>query len=392
MGTCVITYFSRGHTLYVVDYQEKGGIHLSTNQYLSAEELGIQNHICLLPYGNNSENEIINWSAQDLQPYQSYLVNGTIKDTMFKGLIFNPISGRENHYISPMYADFGVAADKKDWKLALKSLFLTNYNFDAAASNTENGKTIDIWVTLPYPILTQTKFGKIDDGTLNFNDEKDRFVAIEWWVNKFLEKWEKAKHLHEKLTFRGFVWPRASIDGRDESLAKKVTALIRKKGLLSLWLQQYGSTGCVEWKAFGFDASCAHPNYYGKTGPDYTWITNTTVFAKHFHLGIQIPFGKGILFKENHLLDYLNFGVYNEYMNKSLLVFQFPNQTMRDIYENHTTEYNYLYSFIKNSYQPVYPTAAFHNKSKYYKQSHNYFKKSYIFIKLLRNNLYTSPR
>ncbi|MBO0961862.1 DUF4855 domain-containing protein [Neobacillus sp. MM2021_6] len=332
---------------------------MSTNQYMSAEELGIQNHLCLLPYGEESENGITNWTAEDLRPYQSYLVNGVAIDSMFGGLIFNPISGRKNHYIYPMYTDFGELAEKEDWKLTLKSLFMDDYNLDAAAGNTVDGKKTDIWVTMPYPVLTQTKFGKVEGEKINFKIEEHRFLAMSWWIEKFLSKWKKSKHLQTKLTFQGFVWPRASIDSRDESLVKKVTAFIRQKGLRSLWLQQYGSTGCVEWKEFGFDAACTHPNFYGKIGPDFKWIANSTVFAQHFQVGMQISYGKGILFKENHLLDYLNYGVYNDYMNKSLLVFQFPNQTMRDIYENHPTEYVYLYSFIKKAYAPIYPTAAF---------------------------------
>ncbi|WP_428910836.1 DUF4855 domain-containing protein [Niallia sp. Krafla_26] len=332
---------------------------MSTNQFMTAEEIGVQNHICLLPCGEESGSAIINWSVTDLKPYQSYLVNEEVVDTMFRGLIFNPISGRTNHFIHPMYAHFGATAEKKDWEIALKRLFLDNYNFDAAAINTEEGKKTDLWVTIPYPILTQTKFGKVKDEWLNFNVEEDRFTAVKWWVKKFLKKWEKAEHLHEKLTFKGFVWPRASIDGRDEIFVKRMTAFIREKDLLSLWLQQYGSTGCVEWKEFGFDAACTHPNYYGATGPDFKWISNASAFARHFHLGMQIPFGKGILFKENHLLDYLNYGIYNEYMDKSLLVFQFPNQTMGEIYKNQRTEYDFIYSFIKKSYTPIYPTAAF---------------------------------
>ncbi|WML29394.1 DUF4855 domain-containing protein [Neobacillus sp. OS1-32] len=146
---------------------------------------------------------------------------------------------------------------------------------------------------------------------------------------------------------------------KNENLVQKMTTYIRQKGLLSLWLQQYGSVGCVEWKKFGFDATCTHPNFYGTTGPDFPWIANSTVFAQYFRIGMQITFGKGLMYKENHLLDYLNYGIYNEYMTKSLLVFQFPNQTMREIYQNHPNEYTYLYSFIKKVYSPVYPTAAF---------------------------------
>src|SRR5690606_11228693 len=232
-------------------------------------------------------------------------------------------------------------------------------NFEAVANNTVAGKQTDIWVTLPYPILTQENFGSIDGKELNFKNDDDRFSAVQWWISKFLSKWAESIHLHNKLLFRGFVWPRASIAVQDENIVKRITAYIREKGYLSLWLQQYGSTGCVEWKNFGFDAACTHPNDDGNVAPDYTWIPNATVFARHYHLGMQITFGKGALFKDGHLLDYLNFGYFNEYMKKSLLVYQFPNQTMQDIYQNNLTEYIYLYSFIKQTYSPVYPTAAF---------------------------------
>ncbi|WP_189655142.1 DUF4855 domain-containing protein [Bacillus sp. HNG] len=332
---------------------------MTTNEYMSAEELGVQNHICLLEYGKENRNGVKNWTTEDLKPYLKYLVNDEAVDTLFNGIIFNPISGRDNHYIFPMYTDFGNLPQKKDWKLALKWLFKSNHNLDAVSKNTAQGKKTDIWVTMPYPYTNQTNFGELDDRSLNFNNEEDRVRAIQWWISKFLSKWNDATYLHEKLAFKGFVWQRASIPEQDENLVKRVTSFIHEKGLLSLWLQQYGSTGCINWKEFGFDAACTHPNYYGETGPDYTWIPNTTVFAKYYHTGIQIPFGKGILFKEGHLLDYLNFGYFNEYMHNSLLVFQFPNQTMREIYENHLTEYIYLYSFIKKTYKPVYPTAAF---------------------------------
>ncbi|MCH1626255.1 DUF4855 domain-containing protein [Ferdinandcohnia quinoae] len=332
---------------------------MSTNEYMSAEEIGVQNHICLLPYGEDNETGIKNWTAEDLKPYQSYLMNGEAVDTMFNGFIFNQISGRKDHFLYPMYSDFGLLAEKRDWRISLKRLFFKGFNFDAIARNTKKGKKTDIWVTMPYPNLTQTKFGKVNGEILNFKEENSRLKAIKWWIKKFLNKWDNAQHLHEKLDFKGFVWPRASIDGNDEIFVKKVNAYVHENDLLSLWLQQYGSTGCVEWKEFGFDASCTNPNFYGKTGPDFKWIANATVFSRHYHTGFQILLGKGVLFKENHLFDYLNYGVYNEYMNKSLLVYQFPNQTLRHIYENHLNEYNSLYSFIQKTYTPVYPTAAF---------------------------------
>lgn len=332
---------------------------MSENKYMTASEIGVQNHIVVLPCGEDSESGVTTWTKEALLPYQSYLEYGHVVDRLFKGLIFNSVSGRENHFLNPMYADFGNLAEKKDWDMALRRLFSKDCNFDAAAFNTHHGTKTDIWVTLPYPMQTQTEFGKVKDHDLNFRVEQYRFSALKWWIKKFLKKWERSSHLHEKLSFKGFVWPRASIDSGDEDLVQKVTAYIRNNGLLSLWLQQYGSAGCIKWKEYGFDASCTHPNFYGKTWPDYTWIPNTTVFAKYYHVGMQIVFGKGVLYQDNHLQDYLNYGVYNEYMNDSLLVYQFPNQKMQDIYINNPQDYKRLYSFIKGAYQPVYPTAAF---------------------------------
>ncbi|MBS4172214.1 DUF4855 domain-containing protein [Bacillus sp. FJAT-49736] len=327
--------------------------------YITAEELGIQNHICVLPYGENTKNRKALWSTTDLKPYQSYLIDGRTYDRLFQGFIFNPINGREDHYIYPTFANFGELADKEDWKIALLRLFENKYNLDALARNTKSGFKTDVWITLPYPNSLQEHFGSVNGRNLNFKNENDREEAIKWWVSRFQKMWNQAAILHESLIFRGFVWQRTSISNNDIELVKKVNAYIHSNGYLSLWLQQYGSCGCPDWKEFGFDASCTHPNFYGNTDHDFSWIANSTVFANHYRLGMQIVFGKGELFKDRHLYDHLNYGIYNDYMRSSLLVYQFPNQTMAEIYQNHPDQYIALYSFIKKTYKPVYPTAAF---------------------------------
>src|SRR5690606_2924119 len=161
---------------------------------------------------------IKNWTAEDLKPYQSYLVNGVALDTLFNGFIFNPIMRRKGHYLYQKYADFGTLPQKKDCKIVLNRLFKMNHNFEAVANNTVAGKQTDIWVTLPYPILTQENFGSIDGKELNFKNDDDRFSAVQWWISKFLSKWAESIHLHNKLLFRGFVWPRASIAVQDENI------------------------------------------------------------------------------------------------------------------------------------------------------------------------------
>lgn len=319
--------------------------------FLSADDLGIQNHLCLLPYGDESENTT--WTSENIKPYLHYLENGVEVGRMFNGLIFQAISGRTKHYLYPMYAYLGETAEKEDWKLAIERLFDEEVNFNAVALNTAAGETTDIWVTLPYPMLTQTTFGKKKGKMLNFSMEEDRYRALKWWIDKFLKQWDKATHLHEKLNFRGFVWPRASIDEIDGKLVRKINAYIRLNGYMSFWLQQYGSAGCIKWRWFGFDAACSHPNFYGVMGPDHKWINSTAIFAKCYDLGIQITAGRGTMFKDKQLLDYLDYGYYTGYMKESLLVYQFPFQTIQELITQHPDEYALLHSFINKTYKPT---------------------------------------
>ena len=319
--------------------------------FLTADELEIQNHLCLLPYGEESENPT--WTSESLKPYLHYLENGVEVGRMFNGLIFQAISGRKDHYLYPMYAYLGQAAKKRDWRLAITRLFQSEVNFDAVARNTADGDTTDIWVTLPYPMRMQSNFGKVKNKDLNFSNEKDRFKALKWWVRKFIKNWKKAPHLHGKLNFRGFVWPRASIDAIDAKLARKINSFIRIKEYMTFWLQQYGSAGCIKWQWLGFAASCAHPNYYGVIGPDHKWINSTTIFAQHYKMGIQITAGKGAMYKDKLLLDYLDYGYYTGYMEKGLLVYQFPFQTLQELIDQHPDEYALLHSFINKSYKPA---------------------------------------
>lgn len=324
-----------------------------TDDYLSPNSLNIKNHLAMIPYGYFADYNIKNWTTIDLAPYASYLLEGNSIDTMFGGLIFNPISTRANHFIYPLYATFGDLANKVDWELALDYLFQKNMNLHAAALN---NRQLDIWIVLPYPPSLQNNFGIINNISLNFEQENDRFIALMWWITSFLERWKKESHLHPTLTFRGFTWQRDVINHEDISLVKRVNDYIHSQNLLSMWLPNYGSHGVLDWKSLGFNTTCINPNYYGNTDPDYKWINYTAKFAKSYNAGIQIYFGKGFIFNDVHLLDYLNLGLpqHNNYMNDCLIVYNFPNQNLKTVYEEDLVSYIRIYSFIKGIYAKVF--------------------------------------
>jgi len=323
-----------------------------SHNFLSADKLCIQNHLAVLPCGDIAEHKIMNWTIEDLKPYASYMLEGKGIDTMFGGLIFNTISSRENRYIYPLYASFGELADKTDWQLAIDNLFKRNANFHAAALT---NRKLDIWVTIPYPLNLQSNFGTINMSSLNFEYDSDRLLALKWWVDTFIKRWEKEKQLYDTLKFRGFVWQKDSIADQDLTIVKGINQFIHEHNYLTMWLPNYGSSNVNDWEALGFNLVTINPNYYGNTNHDYRWINNAAAFGKFYHTGIQIYYGKGNIFNETHFTDYLNLGLpqYNDYMKDCLLVCQFPNQHLKDVYENRVVDYIRLYSFIKGIYSKV---------------------------------------
>ena len=321
-------------------------------KYLSPNQLNIKNHLAMLPCGDLTNNAIDNWTPTDLAPYISYILQGKSIDTMFGGLIFNPISTRKNRFIYPLYATFGKLANIEDWHLAIDNLFTKNLNLHAASLNK---RLLDIWVSLPYPLPMQNSFGTINNSNLNFEHENDRLIAVKWWIDSFLNRFRKDSELQPYLTFRGFVWQRDAISHQDIKLVERVNSYIHESNLLSLWLPNYGSSNVIDWQKLGFNAICLNSNYYGNTHYDYKWINNACAFAKYYHTGMQIYNGTGSIFNDTHLMDYLNLGLsqYNNYMNDCLLVYQFPNQTLKGIYENSLVDYIRLYSFVKGIYSKV---------------------------------------
>lgn len=326
----------------------------STDGYLAPDAFDVQNHIAIIPCGGLSENSTLKWTRDQLQYYASYIVEGKPIDRMFGGVIFNGIQMRDKSFIHPLFVGFGKPSRKRDWQLWIETLFAKNANLHALYDAAGDYK-LDVWVTIPYPHTSQRDFGEVRDEDLDFRKEADRIRAIRWWLDRFLQRWKSETKLHDKLTFRGFVWQREAIDEADAELVKKVNGMIHRRSCLSMWLPNYGSSGVINWRDFGFDMAILNSNYYGNTAYDHTWINNTCTFAKYYNNGIQINYGKGLIYNDTHLLDYLNLGLpeHNNYMTNSMLVYQFPNQSLDVVYRDKFVDYVRLYTFIKGLYQRV---------------------------------------
>jgi len=325
---------------------------ISEEGYLAPDAYDVRNHLCVIPCGGLAENSRLHWTTDQLRYYTSYILEDRPIDRMFGGFIFNGIQMREGSFIHPLFVGFGKPSRKRDWLLWIDTLFAPDANLNALYDVAGDHK-LDVWVSIPYPHMSQSEFGEVRDDDLDFHKEVDRVRAVRWWLDRFLKRWRDETRLHDKLNFRGFVWQREAIDANDESLIRKVNSLVHKRNSLSMWLPNYGSKGVLDWQDYGFDMAILNSNYYGNTSYDYTWINNTCAFAKHYHTGIQINFGQGLIYNDTHHLDYLNLGLpdKNNYMKNSLLVYQFPNQAVDIIHRDKFIDYVRLYMFIKGLYE-----------------------------------------
>ncbi len=300
---------------------------------------------------------ISHWTPSELRYYVSYYADGNPIDKMFNGFIFNGLSVRKGRYLYPMYAGFGEPADCTDWIEWINSLFAPAQNLHALFLVATHS-LLDVWISIPYPYLNQKNFGKVNKKSLNFENDDDRFSAVSWWIDKFIERWKKESDLSQRLNFRGFLWQRESVYDYDEKLVQLTNEYVKSKGYYRMWLPFYGSSGCLKIRELDFDVVALHSNYYGNTSYDRQWINHTSAFAQFYNTGIQIIFGKGVIYNDTHLLDYLALGLpeHNNYMTQSFLVYQFPNQTLKEIYENRYVDYIRLYMYTKGLYsKQLYP-------------------------------------
>ncbi|WP_276507948.1 DUF4855 domain-containing protein, partial [Paenibacillus thermotolerans] len=321
--------------------------------YLSPSAFSIQNHVVVLPCGGLSAQDVLLWTETDLEKYVSYFSKALAVDRMFGGFVFHGLSVGKDRFLHPLFVGFGEPSNKNDWLRWIESLFAPNANLYSLFEivRRHGCPSLDIWVSIPYPHPSQSSFGIVGGSNLDFGSEEHRYQAVVWWIEQFIRCWKTDYRLEENLNFRGFLWQREAVDGIDESLVKRVNQYIKSKGFYSMWLPNFGSYGYNKCNELGFDITAMGSNYYGNTPCDYNWIHHACKFARVHHTGLQITYGKGLIYSEHHLSDYLNVMLLNKAIQDCFFVYELPNQTMNDIYRENNLDYKRLYSFIKGTYK-----------------------------------------
>jgi hypothetical protein len=321
-------------------------------KYLSGHELGIEDQIVVLPCGGQEV-----WTELLLKPALEFtLRDGSSFDRMFRSFIFMCVA-IDTASMHPLAHPFGEAAGQDAWKSWIEELYTPGRNLEALWN--ASSEPVDVWVSLPYPHRGQLHFGDVNGKTLNFADDGDRLEALKWWMDTFLQRWEQSPQLHNKLIFRGFVWLREVIlPEEDAQLVTRVNEEIHARNRLALWLPNYGSHAFWEWRQFGFDVAAVNANYYGKGPYAREWVEWTSMGARTYNMGMQIPCGRGLLYGDTHLIDYFNLGLpeYCGYIMDAVIVYRFTDYSIHIMYKEDFESYRRLYTFVRGIYRKTYYT------------------------------------
>lgn len=191
----------------------------------------------------------------------------------------------------------------------------------------------NIVVSVPYPVINQCSYGRIDGRNLNFSvlgqnltkATADRYTACRWFMDEFLAKWENANI--DNLNFIGFYWPFETVyrgwEVDDHWLLKELHKYVLSRGKKMFWIPFWASYNVHlldDYQSYYFDAAFMQPNYLfykkikGLKEAAEAARERNAGFEMEYYMTLNEPTRVG---SERHkrFREYLNGGVELGYMN-----------------------------------------------------------------------------
>lgn len=227
----------------------------------------------------------------------------------------------------------------------------------------------NVVVTIPYPGINQCNFGKVNGKELNFSvlgqnlteATEDRLTACKWFVDEFLDRWEKENI--KNINLLGFYWIFESVyrgwDVDDHWLLKELHSYVNQKNKKMFWIPFWSSYNVHlldNYKDYYFDAAFVQPNYMFyeniedvKEGAEAAEKRNAGFEMEYF-----LPSEEPTQIKTNRrerFRGYLNGGVKYGYMNAACAWFIGGGFHTMPNYPEEMEYYYDIIDFVKGRYK-----------------------------------------
>lgn len=323
--------------------------------YLTASELGFNNHIARVQYLKSVAGNDLSWTNDELKPYVVYMNKGKVVDDFFGGLLFEALLSKRGELLSGQLLGLGKAPTVEGWLESIDELFAPKKNLQAAielSNERLQQKPLDIWIALPYPVVSQAAFGTVNGAKIHFlNNPGHRVTALNWWINSVLTRWHALmlRYPQHRVQLRGFVWTKASLGPCDAEVIESICSTVHGHGLKIMWCTNYGAGKAEKAYEFGFDALFLRPTYTGVEPRGINWIKYSAQYADYLRAGMVLVGDPRV--NPNQLLDFMNIGT-GTFLH-AFQVYETYGKSLLDDYRRENPLYVYLYCYTKNALVPI---------------------------------------
>lgn len=255
-----------------------------------------------LIYHGGEHRSSYEWTKDKFYPYLIHEDLKGNKNWLFDGFLFLEFKDGKGRNFAPGYDKLN--ARKSEW------LWLIDRQFEQdkglLALNEAIGEAIGkhgrphfkhkFIMGLPSPIRNQKDWGDLDGHLLDFENINDRVKATRWYIDRFLERFNKEQLTYLELA--GFYWVDEDVTDGKEILIP-IGDYVRDRGLQYYWIPYWNAPGNFDWKSFKFDFAWLQPNHFFNNKVDDSRIDQACQKAVEFEMGMEMEFDDRALYRAN---------------------------------------------------------------------------------------------
>lgn len=144
-------------------------------------------------------------------------------------------------------------------------------------------------INMPVPDNVSQVWGKIDDTALNMSLAAHKTMAMKWYVDLIVERWNDCGFKNIELD--GIYWTKESFYGDSWTpIITDVNKHIHSKNLKAYWIPYLKAYGKEHWTEWGMDVCYVQPNYYFKLETPISQLSEAIDYAWASEMGMEMEF------------------------------------------------------------------------------------------------------
>lgn len=282
------------------------------------------------------------WTKDQFVPYVVHQNLQGKKDWLFDGFLFTEFLDGKGHHFAHGNGTTELAR-RQEWEWLMERQFEKDRGFSAldqciGEQIKEMGNPPfkhKLVVVIPVPEKIQKDWGNLDR-PMDFSRPEDRIEACKWYIDRFLNRYQKEGFQH--LDLEGFYWV-SEKDSAYRDILVQVGDYIRSKNLKLYWIPYWTAAGFDNWKTDKFDFAYIQPNYFFKNTVNYERLDATCAFAKGTNMGLEMEFDERALAdapesKRNRLISYIRAFEENDVFKEASVAWYQGGATIYEFYRS----------------------------------------------------------